>query len=106
MTPDNSKEPELALEAPEGVLDAIMELLPRHSVRVCYGHVICPVVTSVVEDMVSNALARGYLIDRTNGGGPLDEWDGWILIDTPEGIVYIATDKRKALDTMQERTLP
>ena len=49
----------------------------------------------LVKAMIREALAKGYLVDRSNGDGPLEHWDGWLLLDLPEGETLIETDKLK-----------
>lgn len=40
-------------------------------------------VPSLAVEALRDALAKGYTIDRTNADGPLEEWDGWLVISSP-----------------------
>jgi hypothetical protein len=88
MTTDNT---ELCLAAPTDVLDRLAALLPKFLVRVRTGSVVSPCVPSIAKGIISNALVKGYHIDKTNGDGPLEEWDGWLVIDTPGHQTFIET---------------
>ena len=83
--------PELALSAPPTVLDQLSALLPLGVVYVREGATTSPFVPSLVRGMLEEALCKGYVIDRSNEDGPLNEWDGWIFIIRPAGTVYIQT---------------
>lgn len=91
----DTEAPELALEAAQDVLQQLVAWLPGYVIRVRRKGITSPVVPSLVRELISNALAKGYLIDRTNGEGPLDQWDGWLKIETPEAPIYIQMDKSK-----------
>lgn len=56
--------------------------------------VIHPCTRSVAYAMLRDALENGYTVDRTNADGPLSEWDGWLVIDTPETQTFLQTNGR------------
>lgn len=75
---------EIALEPPQDILHKLASLLTRDFVAIRIKAITFPVVYSLAVGMLSDALARGHLVDRSNGDGPLEEWDGWITIHAPE----------------------
>jgi len=83
---------ELSLAAPPDVLEQLTALLPFGVVHVRHGATEVPYVPSIVRGMLEEALAKGYVIDRTNEDGPLEDWDGWLFIVRPAGTVYIQTN--------------
>ncbi len=83
--------PELLLLAPADVLDQLVALLPPFLVRVRCGLIVSPCVPSHARNIISNALVQGYYIDKSNADGPLEDWDGWLEIDTPGAKTFIET---------------
>lgn len=67
------------------LLTSLVALLPPHWINVRHGEkdVPCPHVKSLVVKMLERALWEGWTIDRTNSDCPLDEWDGWLVIESP-----------------------
>lgn len=43
-----------------------------------------PVTVKFAGVVIKEALEQGKLIDRTNGEGPMEEWDGWLIIYSDE----------------------
>lgn len=50
----------------------------RHAGQTTMGY-----ARSFAIEALRDALAKGYTIDRTNEDGPLEEWDGWLVISSP-----------------------
>jgi len=92
MTTTLAESPELPLSAPPSILEQLAALLPPGVVHVRENGVVVPYVPSIVLGMLEEALAKGYVIDRTNEDGPLEDWDGWLFIIQPAGTVYIQTN--------------
>jgi len=83
---------ELDLMAPPELLEKLSATLPPHLVRSYRsGGPLSPYVRSEAVKILSDALAKGYLIDRTNSDGPLEEWDGWLVIHTPGANTFMET---------------
>jgi hypothetical protein len=83
---------ELPLEAPEGVLEALCALLPDYVVRGRRNGISWHMVPSLAQKELYDALAKGFLIDKSNGDGPLEEWDGWLVIYDEAGEMFLETD--------------
>lgn len=68
------------------LLASLVDLLPPSPVYVRHGEkdTPCPYVRSLVAAMLERALCEGWEIDRTNGDGPMSEWDGWLVIAVPD----------------------
>jgi hypothetical protein len=82
------------IDTSPGVLEQLLALLPAHLVRIRKGTTTAPHTRPMAEGILADALDRGYLIDRSNGEGPLEEWDGWLVIDTPGQPTYLLTEER------------
>jgi len=72
-------------------LTKLSALLPHGLVKVRWGNVTCPCTKPYVESLLASALKHGHLIDRTNGDGPLECWDGWLVIQAPTEQIFIET---------------
>lgn len=72
---------DLAAEDPE--FSAVLGLLPRYVVAMREGSVMSQYVPSIVRARLEAAWRAGHTIDRTNGDGPLEEWDGWLRVESP-----------------------
>lgn len=58
----------------------------------------CPYVRYLAASMIERALCEGWIIDRTNADGPVAEWDGWLVIESPKrAFLQIAGSGGKAL---------
>ncbi len=87
--------PELTLEAPPEIMESLISFLPRYGVAVRFEKSITSTyVRSIAEGMIRTALEQGYFIDRSNGDGPLAEWDGWFVLHTPKVRTFIQTTWR------------
>lgn len=75
-------------------MELLLALLPSHLVKVRKGGTTAPHTRPMAEGILMDALDKGYLIDRSNGDGPLEEWDGWLMVETPEQPTYILTERR------------
>lgn len=68
------------------LLAELVALLPLVVVNVREGvetfH--CPYVHYLAASMIERALCKGWIIDRTNADGPVTEWDGWLVIESPK----------------------
>lgn len=84
----------MTLETIGETAEALFALLPEHLVRVRKGTVTAPHMRSLAEGIIMDALVKGYEIDRSNGDGPLDAWDGWLVVHTPELLTFIETQPR------------
>lgn len=74
------------------LLAELVALLPPYMVLVRLGDkddCPSPFVRSLAGAFIESALANGHEIDRTNGEGPLAEWDGWLKIDVPGKPLYL-----------------
>lgn len=91
----NETAPELALEASQDVLTALVALLPSQVIQLRQKGFSYPVVPSIAREIISNALAKGHIVDRSNGDSPIADWDGWLTIDTPDGVTQLQTDREK-----------
>jgi len=65
-------------------LPQLAALLPVGLVHVRWGMVTCPCSPQYVISLLASALQNGHLIDRTNEDGPIGEWDGWLVVHSPE----------------------
>lgn len=84
----------MTLETIGEAAEALFALLPYHLVRVRKGTTTAPHTRKLAEDIIMHALVHGYEIDRSNGEGPLDEWDGWLVVHTPDLPTFIQTQPR------------
>lgn len=91
----NEDHPELALCDTTHVYGALCALLPSRLVYVRNKQYRTPCAPSIAQEIIADALVNGYHIDRSNGEGPLSEWDGCLLIETPGSPTFIECDKSK-----------
>lgn len=96
---------ELPLSAPPETLAQLVALLPTGGAPIMMreeGSVACPYVLSIVVGILREALARGSLVDRTNGNGPIEEWDGWLVIHGEKVKTFIRTAWDKDSQTFSQ----
>jgi len=79
--------------ADAGLLAELAALLPPYSVNVRHGQITMAYARSLVVTMLDGALCAGHPIDRSNGGGALSEWDGWLVIENPEKPLFLQIAK-------------
>jgi len=65
-------------------------MLPRFLLYIKQGGLTCPASRPVAEEELRRALADGTTIDKSNGEGPTEEWDGWLVIHR-EPPIFIET---------------
>lgn len=71
------------------LLAELVALLPPYLVNVREGGAVSPFVRSLAAALIERALCEGHEIDRTNGDGPLYEWDGWLVISVPGKPIFL-----------------
>lgn len=80
--------------ADDEILAELVKLLPIISVRVRVGSgPVCTYVHYLAVELIRSALVQGFTIDRTNGDGPLAEWDGWLVIEALEAMTFLEIAK-------------
>lgn len=89
---------ELPLDAPKEILQQLCKLLDPILVVMHYGDgKSFSFSTAVAVRTLREALAKGYLIDRSNGESSLGEWDGWLIVKEPDRVVWIETTWKTGL---------
>lgn len=86
---------ELPLEAPPEILAKLISLLPDDGSPVTVreeGSPRCCYVRSIVVELLRDALAKGYAIELSNEGDPIEEWDGWLVVRFPKRATLILTN--------------
>lgn len=74
-------------------LEQLTTLLPEHLCHFKQGtETVHPCTRAYAIGMLQDALEKGYTIDRSNGDGPLNQWDGWLIVDTPNQQTFIQTN--------------
>lgn len=97
--------PELPLDAPEEVLERLANLLPHDFVEMRQGEAQHTFTRFVAVRELRKALSMGIPIDLSNGEGPLEEWDGWLVIASAPQL-YIRTNWKCGLGQKTEDPHP
>lgn len=67
------------------------ELLPADYVYVIEKGIRSPFTRSLAMSWVRTALEKEWPMDTSNGEEPTDDWDGYLVIEKPEGLVFMET---------------
>lgn len=84
------------MSEPLDALGQLMALIPDPIVNVRAGPLSMQLSRHIVKTALRYALENEHAINRTNGEGPLHEWDGWLELETDDVPHLIETKHAKA----------